>query len=137
VPAIAAGAVCGIGIEAGVAIPAAANEFAEGGVAPTIELAGGTLAGAVLAAVTDCGVDCVEGNGGADLATSELLSEAVSCFQNAQRGPDWQPARAQAARTTNHQKLERCFIAWLPLYPTSGLRMRLVRSANMARRRTG
>jgi hypothetical protein len=84
----ATGDVGGIGIEAGVAIPAAANELADGGVAPTIELEGGVATGAGLAAVTDCGVDCVEGSGGADLATSELLSEAESCFQNAQRGPD-------------------------------------------------
>jgi hypothetical protein len=85
---MAAGDVCGIAIEAG-PIPAAAIELAEGGVAPMIVLAAG---GAMLAAARDCGTDCVEGSaGGPDFATSEAFSGEVSCFQNAQRGPDWQP----------------------------------------------
>jgi hypothetical protein len=81
-------------------MPAAASEFAEGGVAPMIVLAGGGVAAIVLAAVTDCGTDCAEGSaGGVDFATIEALSGVASCFQKAQRGPDWQPTSATIART--------------------------------------
>jgi hypothetical protein len=66
------------------------------------------------AAVADCGIDCVEGSGGAALATSDALSGDESCFQNAQRGPDWQPAKATIASTTKTPLYARKLIVWLP-----------------------
>ena len=58
-------------------VPAAAR-FAEDGGA----------AGVRPAIATACGVDCADGNfGSAERATAEA-SGALSCFQNAQRGPD-------------------------------------------------
>jgi hypothetical protein len=111
-PAIAAGEVCGIEIEAGVVPRAAAIEFADGGVAPTIEL---IAAGGAAVAANDCGTDCDEGSAGAvDFATSDAFSGEVSCFQNAQRGPDWQPASKKIATTTNPARFVRELIAWLP-----------------------
>jgi hypothetical protein len=110
-PAIAAGEVCGIEIDAGVVPRAAAIEFAEGGVAPTIEF---VAAGGADAAANDCGTDCVEGRTGAvDFATSDPLSGEASCFQNAQRGADWQPTSAKIATTTNPTWFVRELIARL------------------------
>lgn len=116
-PAVAAGGVCGIAIDAGVVPSAAAMEFAEGGVAPTIVLVdGGAVAGAFVA-VTDCGTDCDEGSTGAvDFATNDEFS-GVSCLQNAQRGPDWQPTSMQIATTTNPTWFARELITWLPCWP--------------------
>src|SRR5262249_7769497 len=54
----------------------------------------GGAAGVSPAMATGCGVDCADGNtGSAERATADA-SGAPSCFQNAQRGPDWQPHRA-------------------------------------------
>jgi hypothetical protein len=72
------------------ALEAAARFIAEGGAA------------SIPAAATACGVDCEEGSFGApcgtgggvatgfaaDRATSEVSSGFVSCFHQAQRGPD-------------------------------------------------
>jgi hypothetical protein len=111
-PGIAAGEVCGIEIEAGGVPRAAAIELAEGGAAPMIVLA---VAGDVLAAARDCGTDCVEGSAGAaDRATSEAFSGVVSCFHQAQRGPDWQPTSATIARTIQRARFARELIGWLP-----------------------
>jgi hypothetical protein len=116
-PAIAAGDVCRIEIEVGVVPRAAAIEFAEGGVAPTIVLAED---GGVVAAANDCGTDCDEGSAGAaDRATSDAFSGDVLCFHQAQRGPDWQPTSwlptsAKIATTTNPARFVRELISWLP-----------------------
>jgi hypothetical protein len=99
-------------MELGVVPRAAAIEFAEGGVAPTIEL---VAAGGAVAAANDCGTDCVEGRAGAlDFATSEALSGDASCFQNAHRGADWQPTSAKIATTTNPNWFVRELISRLP-----------------------
>jgi hypothetical protein len=110
--AVVAGEVCGIEIDAGVVPRAAAIEFADGGVAPTIEF---VAAGGADAAANDCGTDCVEGRAGAvDFATSDAFSGEVSCFQNAHRGADWQPTSAKIATTTNPIWFIRELISWLP-----------------------
>jgi hypothetical protein len=95
-------------------MPAVASEFADGGVAAAIELAEGGAAVAGAAAVAVCGTDCVEGRAGAACATSDAFSGDASCFQKAQRGPDWQPVIATIARTTNRARFAREIMDWLP-----------------------
>ena len=90
----------------------AATEFADGGMA---------------AAVSDCGVACVEGRTGgagsagvtpsAERATSELSVEAASFFHQArrcgtcaQRGPVWQPTAASAISATQTMRSDLGFM---------------------------
>jgi nicotinamide mononucleotide (NMN) deamidase PncC len=83
------------GIDTGI-LGAAATELAEGGAA---------------AAESDCGVACVDGNAGADRATSDESSGVVSFFHHAQRGPDWQPTMPTKIMTISAACLAREFMA--------------------------
>ena len=86
----------GIGTEVGAAV-ATATELADGGVA---------------AAVSDCGVACVDGRAGAAVrATSESSPGGMSFFHHAQRGPDWQPTIATTVRTIHTAWLDRNLMA--------------------------
>jgi hypothetical protein len=92
-PAIVLADVAGIGTDVG----AAATELADGGVA---------------AAVSDCGVACVDGSAGAAArATSELSSGGASFFHHAQRGPDWHPTIAATVSTVHTAWIDRDFMA--------------------------
>jgi hypothetical protein len=67
----------------------------------------GGAAGVKPATATGCGADCAEGSvGSAERATADA-SGAESCFQNAKREADWQPARA--ANVANVIKLRVAF----------------------------
>ena len=63
----------------------------------------GEVAGSSPGTVAICGVFLVDGRGGAaERATADESSGGVSCFHQAQRGPDWQPnAVAKHAATVN------------------------------------
>jgi hypothetical protein len=63
----------------------------------------GDVAGSKPGTVAICGVFFVEGSAGAaERATADESSGGVSCFHQAQRGPDWQPnAAARHAAIVN------------------------------------
>ena len=51
-------------------------------------------------------------SGAAERATSELSSEAVLFFHQAQRGPDWQPTSVATISTIQTNWLDLNFMAW-------------------------
>jgi hypothetical protein len=85
--------------------------------------------GGAAAIVAAWGADCVEGNtgavfgaadavadtrGAADRATSDESSDALSCFHQAQRGPDWQPATPTTIANIIAVRIAKSFIFVLP-----------------------
>ena len=75
--------------------------------------ADGDVAGSNPGTDAICGVAFDEGSvGAAERATADVSSGAVSCFHQAQRGPDWQPnAAAIQAEIVNARKLARCHVS--------------------------
>jgi hypothetical protein len=66
----------------------------------------GDVAGSKPGTAAICGVFFVDGSAGAaERATADESSGGVSCFHQAQRGPDWQPtAAARHAAIVNARK---------------------------------